>query len=78
VSLGYLGELLSISDYMRTSSTVKLYTRGQLAIAFQASVGWFYYLDPDAADVWGEEWFRPIVIRAHDILVQDNWCGFST
>ncbi|KAI0795529.1 hypothetical protein C8Q75DRAFT_455530 [Abortiporus biennis] len=36
---------------------------------FKATIGCVYHEDPDGVRAWGEIWLRPVVVRAHDILV---------
>lgn len=44
-------------------------TSNQRAMMLKATIGWFYHSDSQRTTAWGESWFRPIVMRAHDILV---------
>ncbi|CAL1709610.1 unnamed protein product [Somion occarium] len=45
-------------------------TAHQRALMLKATIGWYHHQDSDAANRWGKVWLRPIVIRAHDILVE--------
>ncbi|KAK7042481.1 hypothetical protein R3P38DRAFT_2890713 [Favolaschia claudopus] len=45
--------------------------RTKLSLVFQAAVGWFYLRHPRAAHEWGLQFFNPIVLAAHRILIRD-------
>jgi hypothetical protein len=45
--------------------------RNKLALAFKAMIGWYYLHDSSSAEKWGEDWFKFIVIRTHDIITED-------
>lgn len=45
--------------------------RNKLALALKAMIGWYYLHDSSSAEKWGEEWFKFIVIRTHDIIAED-------
>lgn len=84
LTLSYLASLLSLSDYIDLSTTKKSKMKpavpvrymtaspNQLAVAFKATLGWYYFLHPEEAEKWAHDWFKPIVVRAHDILTEDR------
>lgn len=84
ITLSYLASLLSLSDYIDLSTTKKSEMKpavpvrymsaspNQLAVAFKATIGWYYFLNPDEAEKWAYDWFKPIVVRAHDILTEEK------
>jgi len=41
----------------------------KLALALRAAIAGFYFLDEEAANEWGEDWFKMIVTEAHGFLV---------
>ncbi|TFY79500.1 hypothetical protein EWM64_g4516 [Hericium alpestre] len=43
-----------------------------LASALRAAIGMAYHIDPDLATARGEKLFEPLVIRTHDILIQES------
>ncbi|KAF9444198.1 hypothetical protein P691DRAFT_678068 [Macrolepiota fuliginosa MF-IS2] len=45
--------------------------RGKLTQAVYAMIGWYHSKDAAAAKKWGIKWLRPLVTRAHDILMED-------
>jgi hypothetical protein len=45
--------------------------RDKLSLALKVAIGWYHTKDPQAAEKWGESWFKFIVIRAHDIIAED-------
>ena len=56
----------------------RLHTQEHLAVVFKAAVGWGYSKDSDAIMEWGEQWFRPVVFAAHDILIRRGYVNGST
>ncbi|TCD68666.1 hypothetical protein EIP91_010188 [Steccherinum ochraceum] len=49
-------------------STWRPPTPTQKAIMFKAAVGWSHFKDPSGTMKWGEQWLKPVVMRAHDII----------
>ncbi|PFH51131.1 hypothetical protein AMATHDRAFT_3268 [Amanita thiersii Skay4041] len=47
--------------------------RRKLSFALKATVGWFHHRDAVAANKWANVYFRNIVIRSHDIIIQDSF-----
>jgi hypothetical protein len=45
--------------------------RNKLTLAFKVMIGWYYLHDSSSAEKWGEDWFKFIVIRTHDIITED-------
>lgn len=45
----------------------------QLASVFKATIGWYYRAHPGSSASWAYEWLKPLVTRAHDLLVEDAW-----
>jgi len=42
--------------------------RKKLALGLKATIAGFYLHDDEAANTWGEEWFKMMVMKAHDLL----------
>ncbi|KAH8101763.1 hypothetical protein BXZ70DRAFT_74637 [Cristinia sonorae] len=87
LKLGDLYALVEVDDTRSTSSSEtdhsdashfisvawKPPTPAHLAVMFKAMVGWSYHQDPEATMTWGEGWLKPIVLKAHDVLLEQ--CG---
>ncbi|KIM41426.1 hypothetical protein M413DRAFT_148495 [Hebeloma cylindrosporum] len=43
--------------------------RKKLCLGLKALIAAFYLLDEEAANDWGEEWFKAIVVEAHALLI---------
>ena len=60
-----------------TSRSSGLYTlpgtTHQLALVFKAAIGWYYRAHPRSSASWAYEWLKPLVTKAHDLLMEDSW-----
>lgn len=84
--MAFLASVLSLSDLCQTTSTPSDskrkaslatiarpgVTQYQKATALKATIGWMFHKNPEATETWGMTWFTPVVLRAHDILVQEH------
>jgi hypothetical protein len=84
LTLSYLASTLPLITHFDGDVTLvvrrspKLYqlpgSAHQLALVFKATIGWYYRAHPRSSASWAYEWLRPLVTKAHDLLVEDPWC----
>ena len=67
--MGHFAEALSLPKLCQTKSALGSH---QYTNALRATIGWMYRTDPAATDVWGLAIFTPMVMRAHDILLNEH------
>lgn len=83
LTLSYLASTLPLAAYfdedvpLGTRKKRNLYSlpgsAHQLALVFKATIGWYYRARPHSSALWAHEWLKPLVGKAHDLIVKDLW-----